>query len=103
MPNWIKCARTNEIPEGQMCSVDVGNMQVCLSQVDGTFYAIANLCTHAEGYLADGTLMGTIVECPLHGAQFDVTTGAVKRFPASESVRTYPVKREGNDIFIDVE
>lgn len=102
MANWVKCARASDLSEGTMCGVQVGEQPICLSHVNGKFYAISDICSHAEALLSDGTLMGNCVECPLHGAQFDVTTGAVKQLPATEPVASYPVKVEDNEIYVDI-
>jgi naphthalene 1,2-dioxygenase system ferredoxin subunit len=60
--------------------------------VDDAFYATDNVCTHAFALLSDGFLDGTVVECPLHGGQFDVTSGAAVLEPAECDLRSYPVR-----------
>ena len=72
-----KVAETNEIVSGQMKSVKLGAAEVLVANINGTYYAIGNTCTHQGGNLSMGTLQGNIVTCPKHKSQFDVTTGKV--------------------------
>ncbi len=78
-----------------------GGDTIALFNCDGTYYAMDDTCTHEEASLSDGWLEGTEITCPLHGAIFDVTTGAALCLPATTPVRTYPVHVEGDGIFIE--
>lgn len=98
----VAAAKTLEIAPGQMKVVSAGRFQIAICNVDGTFYAIEDVCTHDDGPLGEGTLRGSQVECPRHGARFDVKTGAVTRMPAIVPVRTFPVKVEDGQIFIEL-
>ncbi len=73
-----------------------------LCNVDGALYAIEDVCTHDGGELDQGELDGCRIECPRHGAYFDVTTGAALTLPAILPVATFPVRVEGDDVFVDV-
>ncbi len=101
MGQLIKVAETNEVPPGTAKAVDLEGRPVALFNIDGTYYAIADTCTHRGGPLSEGEVEGTIVTCPLHGATFDVTTGNVLGPPASEGVARYNVEVEGNDIKVE--
>ena len=68
-----------ELKEGTMKSVEVGNVEVLLVRVDGELFAINNRCGHMSAYLSEGSLQDHVVECPLHGARFDLRTGAVTK------------------------
>jgi nitrite reductase/ring-hydroxylating ferredoxin subunit len=103
MSKLVKVAAVNEIAPGSGKEVEVEGRSLALFNVAGTFYAIDNACTHVGGPLGEGTLSGDIVECPWHGARFNVKTGAVCGPPAREGVHGYPVKVEGNDIFVELE
>lgn len=103
MSRKIKVATVSELPPGHYKSVEVGEERVALFNINGEFYALKDMCTHDGGLLTGGTLRGYIIECPRHGAQFDVRTGAVVRMPAYVGVETYPVSVEGDDIYISVE
>ena len=103
MSKKIKIATVSELPPGQYKSLEIGDERIALFNIDGKFYALKDMCTHDGGILTGGILKGYIIECPRHGAQFDVRTGAVVRLPAYVGVETYSVSVEGNDIFISVE
>ena len=98
----IKIGLASEVAPGQGKTVDVEGKSIALFNVGGKFHAIDNACTHVGGALGDGTLDGTVVTCPLHRAQFDVTTGEVKEAPASSNVKTYPVKIDGENLVVDM-
>ncbi len=100
MSKKIKVATVGELAPGQYKSIELGEERIALFNIDGKFYAIRDMCTHDGGILTGGTLNGYIIECPRHGAQFDVRTGAVVRLPAYVGVETYPVSVEGTDVFI---
>lgn len=95
-------AKLAEVPQGKMKIVEVGGVPVALCNVDGKIYAIEDVCTHDDGPIGDGRLEGFEAECPRHGARFDVRTGAVTRMPAVVPVRSFPVKVEGDSIFVEV-
>ena len=82
--------------------VETGGLRIALCNVDGTFYAVEDVCTHDDGPLGEGTLVGREVECPRHGGRFDVTTGRATRMPAVVPVRTFPVRVEGDAVYIEV-
>jgi nitrite reductase/ring-hydroxylating ferredoxin subunit len=98
----IKVATLSEVPPGTARQVDAGGRVVALFNVGGTIYAIGGTCTHRGGPLAEGQLDGTVVTCPLHGAEFDVTSGQVVGPPAEQSVPAYHVVVVGEDISVDV-
>ena len=94
--------KTGAVPAGQVRVFDVGGHSIAVANVDGTFYAIDNVCTHDRGPLGEGTLVGDQVECPRHGARFDVKTGQVRALPAVRPVRTYPIQVNGDEVRVDV-
>lgn len=83
-----------------MKRVDVNGRRILLANVDGRFYATEDRCTHEDASLSTGSLRGELVKCPLHGSRFNVRTGEVLEEPAKETLSTYPVHIEGNDILI---
>lgn len=95
-----KVAETSELSPGEMKSVQLGQEELCLANVDGNFYAIENSCSHMGGPLASGELDGEQVECPLHGAIFNVVTGEVQNPPARDGVQAREVRISGNDILV---
>lgn len=95
-------ANVAEVKTGQLKAVEVDGTYVALANVDGRFYAFDDTCTHEACSLADGVLEGTVVTCPCHGAQFDVTDGRVVAPPAVEPVRCYPVRVENAQLVLDL-
>jgi 3-phenylpropionate/trans-cinnamate dioxygenase ferredoxin subunit len=92
-----RAVAVDEVAPGrsQRCTVDGRAVLVC--NVGGEFYAIADVCTHDRGPLGEGRLRGFVVECPRHGARFDVRDGAVKAPPAVKPIDTYPARvSDGN-------
>jgi len=85
-----------DLAPGGTRPVSCGRHRALLCNVDGSFYAVAERCTHAAFSLAEGRLEGAHLECPLHGALFDVRDGSPVRRPASKPLATYPVALEGS-------
>ena len=98
----VKGGKVSEIGPGQMRIVDGGRHRIALCNVDGKFYAIEDVCTHDDGPLGEGTLRGCELECPRHGARFDVRSGKATRMPAFVKVKSFPVVVKGDDIIIEV-
>ena len=96
----IRVAKVNDVPPGACRHVEISGQAVALFNVRGTIFAIGGTCTHRGGPLGQGTLDGTLVTCPWHGAQFDVTTGQVVSPPAERGVPVYSVVVEGEEIKI---
>ncbi len=102
MAGFVKVAQASELPPGGKKLLDIDGRAVALFNIDGTFYAIDDVCTHDGGPLAEGELHGCEIECPRHGARFDVRTGAVLCMPAFEPVRTHEVNVEGGSVCVRV-
>jgi 3-phenylpropionate/trans-cinnamate dioxygenase ferredoxin subunit len=107
--NFVKVAQVSQLPQDQMMMVNLEGKQVLLANVDGAYYAIDNKCSHLGGSLAKGELIGSVVTCPKHGAQFDVTTGntvgkakiAMIKMQVKDQ-ESYQVKVEGTDILLGI-
>jgi 3-phenylpropionate/trans-cinnamate dioxygenase ferredoxin subunit len=95
---WITVAAVEEVPPGERLVVEIGRKWVAVFNINGVYYAIEDVCTHDDGPLAEGELTGTTIECPRHGACFDVTNGKVLSAPAVVDVATYPVRVQGSDL-----
>ena len=91
-------ARVGEIPAGGSRVYYLDDVAIAVFWIGGEYYAIEDICTHDGGPLADGELDGCIIECPRHGAKFDLKTGAVVALPASAPVPTYAVRVLGDEI-----
>ncbi|MFN0051240.1 MAG: Rieske (2Fe-2S) protein [Planctomycetales bacterium] len=75
MPQAFPVAAVSDVPSGTAKEVLAGDQVIALFNVEGTFYALDGVCPHAGGPLGEGTLRGSIITCPWHGWQFDVTSG----------------------------
>ncbi|MFQ5879666.1 MAG: non-heme iron oxygenase ferredoxin subunit [Dehalococcoidia bacterium] len=100
MAQFVKVARASEVEPGQVKVAIVGERRIALCNVDGVFYAIDDVCTHDGGSLDQGELDEYAIECPRHGARFDVRSGKVLALPAVKPVATYQVKVEDGDIAV---
>lgn len=98
--DFVKVAEVSEIPPGDMKAVRVGNEEILVVNVDGTFHACDDVCSHSYASLSEGDLDGAEVQCPLHGATFNVSTGQVLTPPATEALRRFEVRVEGADVLI---
>ena len=106
----VKIAAVTDVLPGEKKAFTLDNKTVLLANVDGAFYALDNKCPHMGGSLVNGELEGGTLTCPRHGAKFDVRTGksvgnAKLAFISVKvgDATTFPVKVEGNDIFVDLD
>jgi len=90
--SWIKVAACGELLPGEFRVVFDGDTPIAVYNIDGALYAIEDRCTHDDGELAGGELHGCEVECPRHGARFDLRSGAVTRPPACMPIACFPVR-----------
>jgi 3-phenylpropionate/trans-cinnamate dioxygenase ferredoxin subunit len=116
LSEFIEAASTGEFRDGLKKKVLVGGQEILLARVGDNYYAVGNRCTHMGGELAVGQLEGTVVTCPLHGSQFDITDGHSVRwlkgsglltkvgkiFKSPRGLTVYRVKIEGDTILIEV-
>lgn len=99
----VTIGKKADVKPGELVLFDVAGRRVAVGNADGRFFAIDDTCTHEQCSLAEeGTLEGTVVTCGCHGAQFDVTTGAVLAPPAPEPVRVYSVRVDGDDLVVEI-
>jgi nitrite reductase/ring-hydroxylating ferredoxin subunit len=88
--------------------VNAEGNDLVIANVNGEFYAMNNSCTHEEGNLSEGELVGNVLTCPLHGAQFDVTTGRVVLGPDGDKPDTIPPEKsfkvvvQGTDVLLEI-
>jgi 3-phenylpropionate/trans-cinnamate dioxygenase ferredoxin subunit len=98
--NFVTVATVGDVPQGEARVFEVDGRSIAVCQVSGEDcpVAIENRCSHDDGPLGEGTLRGASIECPRHGALFDIHSGAAKSLPAVRGVQTYAVRVEGNEI-----
>jgi nitrite reductase/ring-hydroxylating ferredoxin subunit len=101
MPDgFVAVTRTSEVPPGAMKWAVIDRERVLIANVEGVFHALRDSCGHAGAPLSTGTLLGYVVECPLHYACFDVRTGKLLSGPVSADVATYEVLVEGDTVYV---
>lgn len=93
-------AKVGEVEDGEGKQVLIGKKEVAIFNVEGEYYATDDICSHAYASMADGYIEGDQVECPLHGACFEIKTGKALTPPATEDLKTYELKIEGDDILV---
>ena len=92
--------KTGDLAPGEMKFVAVDRERVVLANVDGAFYALRDVCGHRNAPLSRGKLVGCLIECPLHFAQFDIRTGKLVDGPISADVAVYEVRVDGDIIYV---
>ena len=102
MANWVRLGAASEIPEGQCRVYEAGGGSIAVFFVQGGYHAIDNTCVHRGGPLGEGTIEGTLVTCPWHHWQYDVTTGRA-RHAETIAVRAYTVELRSGDVYADIE
>jgi nitrite reductase/ring-hydroxylating ferredoxin subunit len=104
MPDFQRVANASDIPPGEMRIFEVDGVEIVVANLDGEFVSFSNTCTHRGGPMGEGMLLpGGVVECPFHGGQFSARTGEVVAAPPEEPLPSYPVRVEGDDIYVAVE
>lgn len=101
MADFIKVAKTSEVPLGKIKKVAINGKEIALYNLNGKFYATTNICPHQGGPLDEGEMDGDTVICPWHGWMFNVTDGATVMNPRLK-IQTYPVQVQGDDILLSV-
>ena len=102
MDNWNNVGTRDQVDADQPLAASVGDTKIGVYDVEGQLYAIEDICPHAHAKLSEGFADGCEIECPLHNAVFDVTTGKHLRGEPCRDVKTFPVRLEGQDILIQV-
>ena len=92
MSDWINVTAQDQLAEGERILVDVDDVNVVIFNIKGELFAIEDVCTHDGSEIASGCLKGEDIECPRHGARFNVRTGEVTAPPAYEPIDTFPVQ-----------
>jgi 3-phenylpropionate/trans-cinnamate dioxygenase ferredoxin subunit len=99
----VSTIKASEITAGNVRAIDAGGRRIAVANVDGTYYAFDDDCTHEQCSLAEyGDLAGTTITCTCHGSEFDVRTGKVLAPPARVPVKVYPIRVEGDALHIEV-
>ncbi|MGE5379421.1 MAG: Rieske (2Fe-2S) protein [Candidatus Saccharibacteria bacterium] len=103
----IKVCLTSDLPPGKMVKFDVLGHTTLLANVNGTYYAMDGMCSHAMGDLSRGKLDGFVIECPRHQWRFDIRSGKLvggpsEPLPANKDLRAYPVSVHDDCVYVDM-
>jgi nitrite reductase/ring-hydroxylating ferredoxin subunit len=97
---FIRVARSGQIPDGYVRRFFAKDLEMCVARFRGVAYATSNYCTHLDCLLSSGKLVDDGIGCSCHGSVFDLASGEAIYPPATESIRTYPVREENGEIFV---
>jgi 3-phenylpropionate/trans-cinnamate dioxygenase ferredoxin subunit len=103
MATWVDAGPADDLAPGQVRVVQAGRSRLALCNVEGEFHCIDDVCTHDGGPLDQGELDGNEIECPRHGARFDVTSGRATCMPAIVPVKTHPVRVVDGEVQVQVD
>ena len=99
---WVDALSANDLPADDVIGVVVAGRDIALYTVGEAVYATDNTCTHGQARLCDGFLDGHEIECPLHKGKFDVRDGTPTCEPVTEALRSYPVKIDGQRVYLQI-
>ena len=97
---YVLVAEVQEVSEGERLLLEIDGNPIALFRLEDGFYAIADVCSHDDGPVAEGELENWCIHCPRHGAQFDLRTGKALSLPAVVDIPAYPVRVEGEEVLV---
>lgn len=100
--SWVKVAHADDLEPGTARVVEAHGRRIALCNTGDGFYAVDDRCSHDGGPLDQGQLLGNRIECPRHGAQFDVRTGKALTLPAIRPIKSYKTRLEDGDVEVEV-
>jgi nitrite reductase/ring-hydroxylating ferredoxin subunit len=100
--HWVTVAKDGYLEPGELMYVEVGDEPVVLINLDGELHALNDTCTHEEASLADGTIIGDEIECPLHGGAFYIRTGEPAAMPVVVATEKYAVRVVDGEVQVSV-
>ena len=100
MGDWHKVCAADDIEEEDLIRWDHGDRTFAVYRTETGYFATEGMCTHEAQHLEDGLVIGTVIECPLHGGRFEISTGKALSAPVCVDLKTYPVKVEDGDVYI---
>jgi 3-phenylpropionate/trans-cinnamate dioxygenase ferredoxin subunit len=117
MGDFVEALEADELRDGEMKAMSLSGKKILMARAGGNYYAADNSCPHLKGSLSDGTLEGSVVTCPRHGSQFDLTDGHAVRWTdwsgvklalartlkPPRSLKTYQVKVEGGQVLVAID
>jgi 3-phenylpropionate/trans-cinnamate dioxygenase ferredoxin subunit len=103
MKTRVRLCKLADLPEGGARVFDVDGLSLAAARSGTKVFVVENRCSHDDGPLGEGTVFGTDIECPRHGARFDLATGRATRMPAVAPIATFRATIEGADVFVETE
>ncbi len=100
---FVRACALSDLPDEGVIGVDLSGTPVAVVRAEGQVFALRDVCSHAEVALSEGEVYDHTIECWLHGSCFDLRTGDPSGPPATKPVLTYPVKIEGDDVFVSLD
>ncbi len=100
MTDWLHVCAADEIDDEDVLRFDRDGCTFAIYRTEGGYFATDGFCTHEKQHLADGLVIGRVIECPLHGGRFDMTTGKALSAPVCIDLRTYDVKVEDGQVYL---
>jgi 3-phenylpropionate/trans-cinnamate dioxygenase ferredoxin subunit len=97
---WVRVAAVAALADDAALPAKLGDIPIALYRLDGTIYAIDDVCTHEFALLSQGFIEGGAIECPLHQACFDIATGRCLSGPATVDLRKYEVKVDSGEVYV---
>ena len=97
---FVAVAQLGELGPGQMKRLNFGGQRILLANAEGSYYAVDELCSHDDYSLTFGCVKGNTIKCSLHGSRFSLVTGAALSLPATEALRTYPVRVAAGQVWV---
>jgi len=99
---YVAVGSVEEIKTGERLFIEIDGKPIVILNINGQFYAIADVCSHDDGPVGEGEVEGYDIICPRHGARFDVRTGRVLALPAFVDIPAYPIRLVNNQVEIGI-
>jgi 3-phenylpropionate/trans-cinnamate dioxygenase ferredoxin subunit len=103
MNEWMEVACRDELRPGTMKRVDIAGNRYLIANANGQIYAVDDLCSHEEVPLYLGCIEGDSIKCSLHGSRFSLKSGEPLDEPATEPIKTYPIKISSERIYVRID
>lgn len=100
--SYVRACSVSDVPEDGAVHVEIDDTPVAIVRSGAGIFAIFDVCSHEEVPLSEGEVEDTTIECWLHGSRFDLLTGDPTGLPATQPVPIYPVKIDGDDVYVSV-